>query len=202
MWGHRIAGGMLAIMLGACAGTPAEAPAQTAAVSVPAPLALDNPFADEFGALAALAGTRWRGEPSEAEKAKGQPADISEWSWDLGGTVLVNRHVLENGTYGGVTYVQRTASTGSLDYVYVTSAGFRTTGSFTLNDDGSWTSLEMVDGLSDIKAVRATGRIGEDGTLTSVSEFETEEGWVPGHTFVYRSTDIPLPELVPGLDVE
>ena len=162
----------------------------------------ESPYAADFGVLADLAGTRWRGEPGEAEKEHGQPADISEWYWDLGGAVLVNRHVLEDGSYGGITYVQKTRSTDALDYVYITSAGFRTTGSFTLTDDGDWSAYEKLEGLEIIIGVRSTGRIDEDGTLSSVSEFETEDGWIPGHTFVYTRTDLPMPEVIGQLEIE
>jgi len=152
-----------------------------------------------FGPLSALAGTRWRGEPGEADKAHGQPADYSDWYWDLGGTVLVNRHVLTDGSYGGVTYIQKSRKPGVLDYVYITSAGFRTFGSFTLNTDGSWTAEEDVHGMPHILKVRSTGRIGEDGVLTSVSEFLGDDGeWDPGHTFRYTRTEEPLPALAPS----
>ena len=152
-----------------------------------------------FGVLGDLAGTRWRGEPGEADKEHGQPADYSDWYWDLGGTVLVNRHVLEDGSYGGVTYIQKTRKSGTFSYVYVTSANFRTMGEFILNADGSWTAEEDVHGIPQILKVRSTGRIGEDGVLTSVSEFLGDDGeWGPGHTFYYTRTEEPLPMLTPS----
>ena len=152
-----------------------------------------------FGPLADLAGTRWRGEPGEADKEHGQPADYSEWYWDLGGTVLVNRHVLEDGSYGGVTYIQKSRKSGVLDYVYITSAGFRTFGSFTLNSDGSWMAEEDVQGIPHILKVRSVGTMAGDGTMTSVSEFLGDDGeWGGGHTFYYTRTEEPLPELVPS----
>ena len=188
----------MACLLGACASTQAE----IAPVSIGAPVMAQSTFESDFGMLADLVGTRWRGEPGEADKQHGQPADYSEWYWDLGGSVLVNKHVLADGSYGGVTYIQKTKATGELDYVYITSAGFRTTGSFTLGADGSWSAYEEVTGLNDIIGVRSTGRIGEDGVLVSVSEFETRDGWKPGHTFRYERTTDPMPTLVPDLVIE
>ena len=151
----------------------------------------------DFGPLDRLVGTRWRGEPGESDKEHGQPADYSEWYKDLGGSVLVNRHVLEDGSYGGVTLVFRHRVTNALVFNYITSAGFRTSGSFTLNEDGTWSAEEDLEGLPHIDKVRSTGRINEDGTMSSVSEFHGADGWTPGHTFVYTRTDEPLPELVP-----
>ena len=186
-------------VIGACASPVAAVPQAEVAAESPAAEAKGSAIADfSFGPLADLAGTRWRGEPGEADKEHGQPADYSEWYWDLGGTVLVNRHVLEDGSYGGVTYIQQSRKSGVLDYVYITSAGFRTLGQFTLHEDGSWTAEEDVQGIVHILKVRSRGSIGEDGVMTSVSEFLSDtDGWGGGHTFYYTRTDEPLPELVP-----
>ena len=152
-----------------------------------------------FGSLAQLAGTKWKGEPSEAEKEHDQPADYSEWYWDLGGAVLVNRHVLSDGSYGGITLIWQCGPDPNLHYDYITSANFRTSGTFTLNPDGSWTAEEDVKGLPHILKVRSTGRIHADGTMSSVSEFLGDDGeWGPGHAFTYTQTDAPLPDLVPA----
>ena len=151
-----------------------------------------------FGRLAELAGTRWRGEPGDADKAHGQPPDYAEWYWDLGGKALVSRHVIEDGSYGGVTYYQTTPMPGELTFTYITSARFQTTGTILLHEDGSWSSEEDLTGLDHIDKIRSTGRLNEDGTMSTLSEFhDPEAGWQPGHTFVYRRTDMPLPDLVP-----
>lgn len=179
------------LVIAACAQVPTVQP-QAAAQE--APVAEYG-----FGVLADLAGTRWRGEPGEADKEHGQSADYSEWSWDLGGSVLVNRHVLEDGSYGGVTYIQLSRAPGKLDYVYITSAHFRTSGTFTLTPDGGWIAEEEVKGLPHILKVRSTGRIHADGTMSSVSGFLGDDGvWDPGHSFTYTKTDAPLPTLVPS----
>lgn len=183
------------LVIAACTQMPAVQPRAAAQVTG----AEKNKAAVEdfsFGVLADLAGTRWRGEPGEADKEQGQPADYAEWYWDLGGTVLASRHVLEDGSYGGVTYFQRSRKPGVLDYVYITSASFRTTGSVTLNEDGSWTAEEQVHGRPHILKVRSTGAIREDGVMTVVSQTLGDEGeWSPGHTFFYTQTDAPLPDL-------
>ena len=146
-----------------------------------------------FGALTGLAGKTWRSEPV-AEGETG-PADVSAWSWDLGGRVLVNRHALEDGSYGGVTYVYENGQTGSLDYVYVTSAGFHTTGTFVLGEDGSWTAEEAVTGHDTITRVRSTGRITPEGTMTMTSEYFAKGEWSPGRNVVYAEVDAGIPEI-------
>lgn len=154
----------------------------------------DAPSASQvetFGPLTRLVGKTWRSE-AVGDKQSG-PADISAWSWDLGGTVLVNRHALEDGSYGGVTYVYENGQTGSLDYVYVTSAGFHTTGSFALGDDGSWTAEEAVTGHETITRVRSTGRLTDMGAMAMVSEYYANGEWSPGRNVVYVETDAKIP---------
>lgn len=174
-----------AILLAACACLPGAGPAARPGV--------DASQRAAFGALAGLAGKTWRSAP--AGEGEAGPADISAWSWDLGGRVMVNRHALEDGSYGGVTYVYENGQTGSLDYVYVTSAGFHTTGSFVLGDDGSWTAEEAVTGHDTITRVRSTGRITPDGRMTMTSEYFANAEWSPGRNVVYEAVDADIPEI-------
>ncbi len=109
--------------------------------------------------------------------------------------MLVNRHALEDGSYGGVTYVYENAQTGSLDYVYVTSAGFHTTGTFVLGEDGSWTAEEAVTGHETITRVRSTGRIMPDGRIAMVSEYLAKDVWSPGRNVVYSEVRARVPRI-------
>lgn len=148
---------------------------------------------EAFGPMTALVGKTWRSEPVEGGKPG--PADIAKWSWDLGGRVIVTRHALEDGSYGGVTYIYENGQTGSLDYVYVTSAGFHTTGSFALNEDGSWTAEEAVTGHETITRVRSTGRITPDGHMAMTSEYYAKDIWSPGRNVVYAPVRMKLPKI-------
>ncbi len=177
---------LAAVLLAACACLPdaepvAEAPAVASRQAA-------------FGVLASLAGKTWRSAPTREGEAG--PADISSWGWDLGGRVMINRHALEDGSYGGVTYVYENGETGSLDYVYVTSAGFHTAGSFVLGEDGSWTTEEAVTGHDTITRVRSTGRITEDGRMTMTSEYFANAEWSPGRDVVYETVDAEVPEII------
>jgi len=149
--------------------------------------------ADTFAALSGLVGKTWRSAP--ASDGEGGAADISKWSWDLGGRVLVNRHALEDGSYGGITYVYENGQTGSLDYVYITSAGFHTTGSFVLGEDGSWTAEEAVTGHDTITRVRSTGRLTAGGQMSMTSEYFAKGEWSPGRNVVYVPVDAKIPEI-------
>lgn len=148
-----------------------------------------------FGPLADMVGTTWRGEP--ADTSTDSSADIQSWGSDLGGAVLVIRHAIENGTYGGISYVYRNAETGRLDYVYITNAGFHTSGSFDVAPDGSWSAEEAVTGQGEITRVRSTGRRLQDGTMDSKADYFKNGEWVPGHHFIYHKTDAAVPSLKP-----
>jgi hypothetical protein len=169
------------LMLAACASLSAPVPPPT-----PAQVSM-------FGPLSNLVGKTWRSEPVDA--AESGPADISAWSWDLGGRVLVNRHALEDGSYGGVTYVYENGQTGRLEYVYVTSGGFHTTGSFELGEDGSWTAEEAVTGHETITRVRSTGQINADGQMEMKSDYFSEGTWSPGRNVVYVPVEADVPEI-------
>jgi hypothetical protein len=172
------------LALGACAylPLPARAGSEPTAEQVAA-----------FGPMAALVGRTWRSQP--AGEGQTGPADIARWSWDLGGRVIVTRHALEDGSYGGITHIYENGQTGSLDYVYVTSGGFHTTGSYVLSEDGSWTAEEAVTGHDTITRVRSKGRIMPDGRMAMTSDYFAKGEWQPGRNVVYVPTDLDVPEI-------
>jgi hypothetical protein len=176
---------MAAVLLSGCACFPALRGAAT-----PPPTTQQ---VDAFGPMAGLVGKTWRSEPVGGGEIG--PADISRWSWDLGGRVIVSRHALEDGSYGGVTYIYENSQTGSLDYVYVTSAGFHTTGTYQLAGDGSWTAEEAVIGHETITRVRSTGRITPDGRMAVTSEYFAKDAWSPGRNVIYVPVKAKIPEI-------
>ncbi|MEM8616900.1 MAG: hypothetical protein AAGF20_08185 [Pseudomonadota bacterium] len=148
---------------------------------------------ETFGALVNYIGKTLRGEPS-ADSGE-RKADIQQWSWALGGTAIKISHALEDGSYGGDTYVYKDAESGDLVYVYITNAGFRTEGVILLNEDGSYSAEEAVNGHPTITKVRSTSKLNEDGSSAMQSEYLDDGEWKPGHSFTYVRTDQPLPRL-------
>ena len=148
---------------------------------------------ETFGALASLVGLRLRGTPEDGSSERAP--DIQQWEWALGGTAILIRHALEDGSYGGDTYVYKDAASGDLVYVYITNAGFRTEGVIQLNDDASYTAEEDVAGHPTITKVRSTSVINGDGSTNMSSQYFDGGEWVPGHAFTYVPTDKPLPRL-------
>jgi hypothetical protein len=184
---------VLFFLAAGCANTPTDSQARP---DVPA-TAVKASAAQErvFGPLVALVGKRFRGTPGPGSSVSS--ADVQAWSWTLGGAAIRMDHALEDGSYGGITYVYPDRQSGALAYVYITNSGFRTEGRFKLNPDGSWTAEEDVIGQGDISRVRSTGRIQDDGTLLSQGTYLKGEQWVPGPSFRYVETDEPLPSLSP-----
>ncbi|MEM1390930.1 MAG: hypothetical protein AAGG45_07595 [Pseudomonadota bacterium] len=148
---------------------------------------------DAFYPLSKLVGQRFRGTPEDGSTERA--ADIQQWEWALGGTAILIRHALEDGSYGGDTYVYKDAKSGDLVYVYITNAGFRTEGVIELNDDASYTAEEDVAGHPTITKVRSTSVINGDGSTNISSQYFDGGEWVPGHAFTYVPTDKPLPRL-------
>ncbi|MEL7129283.1 MAG: hypothetical protein AAGK23_07030 [Pseudomonadota bacterium] len=146
-----------------------------------------------FGVLADFPGRTFRGEPSD--NSSETQADIQSWAWALGGAGLSVTHALEDGTYGGETLIYQDKSSDALAYVYVTNAGFRTEGTFTLGDDGTWEAIEAVQGHETITKVRSRGRVRADDALVMQSDYLSEGEWEPGHGFVYREVFDEMPNL-------
>ena len=139
---------------------------------------------ETFGRLTRFVGRTFRGEPTG--EGADTVADIQSWDWALGGAGLSIVHALEDGSYGGETLIYQDGESDDLVYVYVTNAGFRTEGSFVLNEDGSWSAEEAVTGHDTITRVRSTGEERSDGTLLMISEYLSDGDWTPGHRFIYR----------------
>ncbi|MGV6800386.1 MAG: hypothetical protein ACWA5L_00495 [bacterium] len=115
--------------------------------------------------------------------------DIQKWEKILGGEVLRITHSLNEGEYGGETLIYVDKQTDALQYVYVTTAGFRTEGQFTIAADGSWTAYEEVKGHEKIKAVRSSGSLDDKGRLLSSSVYINKDGTqTKGHSFIYEET--------------
>ncbi|MDJ0920979.1 MAG: hypothetical protein QNI84_07610 [Henriciella sp.] len=178
----------------ACAAQVAADPVSTeVSVTVNAPTEAQ---VKTFGPLASLVGQSFRGNPMNGSSEPNP--DTQKWEWALGGTAILIRHALADGSYGGDTYVYKDSTSGDLVYVYITNAGFRTEGVMTVNEDGSYTAVEAVNGHPEIVEVRSTSVLNEDGSTSMSSEYVTKDGTVtPGHSFTYQPTTEPLPKLKP-----
>ena len=112
---------------------PDSAPKALGAVADRAAPPTDQQIQD-FAGLADFVGLTLAGKPTADSDE--QISDIQQWEWALGGTAILIRHALEDGSYGGETYIYKDTKSGELVYVYITNAGFHTVGKMTATQDG------------------------------------------------------------------
>lgn len=134
--------------------------------------------------LAHLIGKSWRGTVSPPGAAK--PAtDVSRFELALNGQAVRNRHSIDDGAYGGETFIVWEEARQSLVYFYFTTAGFYTTGTMKV-EDGVLTSHETVKGAAGgISEVKATHRLLPDGRLQVKSRYLKDGQWVDGRETYY-----------------
>ncbi|MDZ7335105.1 MAG: hypothetical protein ONB32_08085 [candidate division KSB1 bacterium] len=130
-------------------------------------------------------GKTWRGEFADST-AKEPMVDISRWELILNGQAIRVMHSLNNGIYGGETIIMWDKEKEKLVFFYFTTAGFYTTGTFTLEGD-RFISHEMVTGNQNgITEVKATGELLPDGRMHSKSQYLQNGKWVDGHEIFYK----------------
>ena len=134
--------------------------------------------------LAPLVGKTWRGTVSPPGAAK--PAtDVSRFELALNGQAVRNRHSIDDGAYGGETFIVWEEAKQSLVYYYFTTAGFYTTGTMSV-EDGAIVSHEVVKGSAGgIAEVKATSRLLPDGRLHVKSRYLKNGVWEDGRETYY-----------------
>jgi hypothetical protein len=134
--------------------------------------------------LAHLVGKTWRGTVSPPGAAK--PAtDVSRFELALNGQAVRNRHSIDDGAYGGETFILWEEARQSLVYYYFTTAGFYTTGTITVKD-GVMESHELVKGSAGgVTEVKATHRLLPDGRLLVKSRYLKNGQWEDGRETHY-----------------
>ncbi|HIG75763.1 MAG TPA: hypothetical protein EYQ24_14640 [Bacteroidetes bacterium] len=160
------------------------------AILVSAPTSAQEPN-PALAPLAPLVGETWQG----TFEADGQTVtDVSRWEWAMNRQALRNIHTLNGGAYGGETLIW--AAGDSLQFLYVTSAGFTTSGTGHVTEDGALVVEEIVEGHPEIDRVRSTSRLTAEGTLATSTEMRRGGVWEPSRSAVYVRT--PEARLAPG----
>jgi len=134
--------------------------------------------------LAPLVGKTWRGIVSPPGAAK--PAvDVSRFELALNGQAVRNRHSIDDGAYGGETFIVWEEARQSLVYYYFTTAGFYTTGTLRA-EDGAIVSHEVIKGAAGgISEVKAVSRLLPDGRLHVKSRHLKNGQWEDGRETFY-----------------
>jgi hypothetical protein len=129
-------------------------------------------------------GKTWRGVFAGQQAGK-QVVDVSRFELALSGQAVRNRHSINDGEYGGESFIVWDEKKQSLVYFYFTTAGFYTNGTFR-SEAGALVSHETVTGTIDgITEVKGTSRLLPDGSLHVKTEYLKEGKWVPGRDVTY-----------------
>ena len=126
----------------------------------------------------------WKGEFANSTPEKPM-FDIATWELILNGQAIRAIHSVNDGIYGGETIIMWDKEKEKLIFFYFTTAGFYTTGTFSIEGE-KFVSHESVTGNQNgITEVRATGEMLPDGRMHSKSQYLQNGKWVDGHEIFY-----------------
>jgi hypothetical protein len=130
-------------------------------------------------------GKTWKGEFANSTPEKPM-YDVSRWELILSGQAIRIMHSVNDGVYGGETIIYWDKDKQQLLFFYFTTAGFYTTGTFSIEGE-KFISHEMVTGNQNgITEVKATGEMLPDGKMRSKSLYLQLGKWVDGHEIFYK----------------
>ncbi|MEO3678536.1 hypothetical protein [Rheinheimera fenheensis] len=129
----------------------------------------------------------WQGDLTQPGKIE-KVIDRSLWSRALNGQAIKTVHSINNGEYGGESFIFWDEKKQSLAYYYFTTAGFYTHGTMEFNvQSGEIVALENVENNQNgITQVKSFSRILPDGTLQTKSSYLQNGNWVEGHSATYQ----------------
>jgi hypothetical protein len=141
-----------------------------------APVARAADMNPHFAPLAPLLGKTFRGVVSPPDAA--HPAvDVQRFELALNGQAVRNRHSVNDGAYGGETFIVWEDEKQTLVSYYFTTAGFYTVGTVTV-EDGAFVFHEVVKGSAGgVTEVKATSRLLPDGRLLVRSQHLKDGKW-------------------------
>lgn len=141
-----------------------------------APVARAAEMNPHLAPLAPLLGKTFRGVVSPAGAAS--PAvDVQRFELALNGQAVRNRHSVNDGAYGGETFIVWEEAKQSLVSYYFTTAGFYTVGTLSV-EDGAFVFHEVVKGSAGgVTEVKATSRLLPDGRLLVKSQHLKDGKW-------------------------
>jgi hypothetical protein len=128
----------------------------------------------------------WQGDLTQPGKAE-KVIDRSLWSRALNGQAVKTVHSINDGQYGGESFIFWDESKQSLAYYYFTTAGFYTHGTMEFNTQtGEIIALESVENNQNgITQVKSYSRVMPDGSLETKSSYLQNGNWVDGHSATY-----------------
>lgn len=128
---------------------------------------------------------------AEFPSREGQPKiiDVSHWERALNGKALKTKHSINDGAYGGESFMFWDTNVKQIRFYYFTTADFYTTGTIEAQGDGSFVAYEDVTGESEkakgITKVRSTSELLGDKMVVATSYLKHGE-WTKPEKRVYR----------------
>jgi hypothetical protein len=147
------------------------------------------PLDEHLKPLEPFIGKTWRGEFKGSTPEK-PIIDISRWERALNGKAIKITHSINDGAYGGESFIRWDDAKKELLFFYFTTAGFYTTGAMKV-ENGKIMATEKVNGRADgATEVRSTYELRPDGTLLNKSEYLAGEKVAGSREVLYK----PAPE--------
>ena len=111
---------------------------------------------------------------------------MARWELALAGKAVRITHSVNEGDYGGETFVIWDRAQGELVYFYFTTAGFYTQGTMAVDEAGRLVSRENVTGSEDgITEVEAVHERLSDGRLRVTTRMLRNGAWEDGGKMTY-----------------
>lgn len=128
----------------------------------------------------------WRGEFKGSSPEK-PVVDVALWERALNGKAVRIVHSINDGAYGGETFVTWDPEKKSLVYHYFTTAGFMTKGTMKVNGK-TLECHELVTGSAEgASEVKSTYELRDDGTIHSAAKYFKNGNWDQGRQVVYKA---------------
>jgi len=111
--------------------------------------------------------------------------DISKWERALNGNAIKITHSVNNGEYGGETFIMWDSSEKGLVSWYFTTAGFMHTAFVELTEKKYISVEDVSNNQNGIKKVKTTIELMPNGDLISSVKYLINQSWVAAHELIY-----------------
>lgn len=131
-----------------------------------------------------LLGKTYRGEFKESTPDKPM-FDVARYERAMNGFAIRVLHSVNDGAYGGETLIYWDKQKKAVAFVYVTTAGFQTTGTMTVSKGRFEAAEEVTGNASGITKVRSVSELRSDGKLVVKTEYYKDGAWTIGRDMTY-----------------
>jgi hypothetical protein len=150
-------------------------------------MAGDTSLDENLAPLGQFFGT-WRGEFKSSTPEK-PLVDVSLWERALNGKAVRIVHSINQGAYGGETFVTWDAAKKEIVYHYFTTAGFLTKGTMKVDGKKLICHESITGNAGEATEVQSTYELRPDGSLESRATYLKSGSSVGGREVTYKRVD-------------